>query len=432
MAKWPCCTRMVWRVSLLTTCFLPLQMKRQLIPLLLTVFIDMLGLNMVIPVMAPFFLEGDIISGSLAHRSILLGFLLAVYPIMQFFGSPYLGALSDRHGRKPVLVISLIGTTIGYLIMALGVMKHNLVLLFLGRALDGFTGGNLSTAQSAISDISTHQNKTRNFGLLSMVFGIGLVIGPFVGGKLSDGTIHPLFTESTPFFFAAALALVNTILVKVIFIETLKKGINSEPSFLTGMRNVVKAFTIPNLRAIFLVVFIYTFGFNFFTQFFNVYLIDRFSFSASMIGDIAAYQGIWIAIVQGTVVRPASRIWRCDEVMSGTILALALVLFILILPSNYSYLYLLLPLVSLCHGLTRPNALSVVSDMAGAESQGEIMGINQSVQSLAMAIPPIIAGFIVSLSMFLPMIVSGSAILVSWLVFVTQYQPSRRKFHEVA
>ena len=131
----------------------------------------------------------------------------------QFFGAPILGAMSDRFGRKKILILSLVGTCIGYLFFGAGIAAASLITLFISRAIDGFTGGNISIALSAIADISDPKEKAKNFGLIGMAFGLGFILGPYIGGKLADPSVVGWFTHSTPFWFAAALTFLNIILV---------------------------------------------------------------------------------------------------------------------------------------------------------------------------------------------------------------------------
>ncbi len=405
--------------------------KFSLLPIFITVFIDLVGLGIVVPVLAPLFLSINhgILppAAPLFMRTILLGLLLSSYPLAQFFGAPLLGGLSDHKGRKKILLLSLAGTLFGYLFFAFGILTHNLVMLFVSRILDGFTGGNISVAMSAIADISDEKSKTKNFGLIGMAFGLGFILGPFIGGKLADPTMVSWFNSSTPFWFAALLALANILLVIWRFPETLTTYVHTKLSIFTGFRNIKKAMSLTNLRTMFTVMFLLSFGFTFFTQFFQVFLIEKFHFTQSQIGDLFAYIGIFIAFTQGFLTRIVAKKFKPRQVLSISVLGLSLVFPLLLLPSDFHYLYFILPFVAICNGLTLPNATTIISNLGSKESQGEILGINQSIQSLAFAIPPIIAGVISSVNMSLPIIAASIIVFTSWIVFVFFYKEKKKE-----
>lgn len=408
-------------------------MDKRFITLFFTAFIDMLGIGIVIPVLGHLFLDiNGILPGEylLFFRTLYLGLLIASYPLAQFFGAPLLGALSDRHGRKKILLISLIGTCIGYIMFAYAIITRNLLILFLSRILDGFTGGNISTIMSSIADISEHKDKAKNFGIIGMAFGIGVIFGPMIGGILSDPSVNPLFSSSTPFFFAAFLAFVNILLVIFAFKETLPVKIHSEINLFTGFKNIKKAMGMENLRTMFLVMFLLTFGFNFYTQFFQVYLIEKFNFSQARIGYIFAYLGIWIAFTQGFLTRIIAKKWQPEQVLKVTLLTLSFFIMLQALPNNPVYFYFVIPFIAFSNGITYPNATAVISNLAAKDSQGEILGINQSIQSLGMAIPPVLAGIIASVNVSLPIFISSFFIFISWIVFIN-FRKKKEIFHEV-
>ncbi len=351
------------------------------------------------------------------QRAVTLGLLIASYPLSQFFGAPILGELSDKIGRKKVLIVSLLGTFIGYILFGFGIVTKQIWLLFFSRLVDGFTGGNVSVILSSISDISDEKSKTKNFGLVGMAFGLGFIIGPYIGGKLSDPDIVRWFNFATPFWFASLLSLINILLVIFRFKETLRAKLATKIDLLTGFKNIRRAFELKNLRVAFLIVFLLTFGFTFFTQFFQVFLIKRFSYNQSQIGELFAYVGIWIAITQGLATRVISHHYSPKQILFFSILFLALCMPLLLLPNKHHLLFFILPFIALFWGLTQPSTTALVSSLNGREHQGEILGINQSIQSLAFAIPPIIAGFIVSLNIRLPIILASFSIFLAWVVF---------------
>ena len=404
-----------------------------MLPIFFTVFLDLLGLGIIIPILPAVLLNP--VTGILppeveySARTIIYGFLVAAYPLAQLFSSPILGALADQKGRKKILVISLFGTFLGYLIFAIGIYQKNLSLLFLGRIIDGLTGGNITIAQSAISDISDEKSKPRNFGMLGMAFGLGFILGPYVGGKLSDPAIVSWFTLATPFYLSMLLSLVNILLVALRFPETLRFAAKARISLFTGLANLKKAFQLKSLRIVFLVSFLLAIGFNFFTQFFQVLLVGKFSFSQSDIGDFFAYMGLWIAITQGMILRPMSMKFKPARILTFSMILLAATFPFLLLPDKAFYLYLIIPFIAIFQGMTQPNTTTLVSNMAGDDEQGEILGVNQSIQSAAQAIPAIIAGYVTAVNINLPTLFAAGSTLAAWLLFVFVFL-KRKPGHE--
>lgn len=406
-----------------------------LAPLLLTVFLDVVGLGIIIPVLAIVFIDHSQsilpINTSDAVRQIYFGFLVAAYPAAQFFGASILGAMSDRYGRKKLLMLSIGGTVIGYLLFALGIIFRSVTLLFISRLFAGFTGGNISIAQSAIADTSTPESKAKDFGLMGMMFGLGFILGPFIGGKLSDPDLVSWFSLSTPFWFATALSLFNVILLGVLFEETLHTRIDTPITPLTGLRNFIKAFSLPSLRAIFVMSFLFSVGFTFFTQFFNVFLIERYGFDQGDIGNVFGLFGLCMALTQGFIVRPVSKMLKPAQVLKISILVQSGLLPLMLLAWKPSILYMIIPFISLFQGLSFVNMTALVSDETGEESQGEGLGLSQSVQSMGQIFPPVIAGFIAAIDANLPIIIGSVCLFIAWLCFILMYKPIPKGFHEV-
>lgn len=395
--------------------------KSLLFTIFITVFIDLLGVGIIIPVIpAIFFEEGSqFFSGNYSKDqiSIFYGILLASYPFMQFFGAPMLGALSDRYGRKPILSIALIGTFIGYLLFAYAVISRNLWLLFIARMIPGFTGGNISIITSSIADVSDKDSRTRNFGLVGMAFGMGFILGPMIGGVLSDNTILPWFDHYVPFVFTAALTALNILLVRYNFRETLKTPLQSKVKLFKGVENIFTSFANPQLRYVFIIVLLISIGFTFYTQFFSVVLYEAFDFKEKDIGLLYGYVGIWLAITQGLLVRYLSYRYKPMQILVYSLPFLAIGIALILVPTAGWMFYLVNPIIAVFYGVTSPNLTSIVSAQADPSLQGSILGINQSMLSLGQMVTPLMGGFLVGINVFYPIIASAVIILIAYVVY---------------
>ncbi len=395
--------------------------KNSLSTLFFTAFMDLMGMSFIIPIMAPLFLSRQGIfdeSATQAIRMMSLGLLIASYPFFQFFGAPLLGSLSDRYGRKKILLISLCGTGLGYLLSAIAVQERNLAGLFAGRILSGMSAGNIAVIYSSIADITPERDKAKNFGLIGMAFGMGFIFGPWIGGKLADPGTVPWFNFATPYWGAATFTVLNLIFVISNFQETLQQRRDVSLRLNAGIYFVKKAFSRKRVRVIFSVVFLTTLGFNFFTQFFQVYLVQKFQFHQAQIGTFFAYIGFWIMFTQGVLMRFYFRRFSPTQVLPISILLLSLMFPLILFPTHAKSLYWLNPFIAIFQGLTHPNLMALISNLSGKEEQGEILGINQSVQSLAMVFPPLIAGMIVSIHRSFPILAAGLFVFLGWAVYI--------------
>ncbi|MCE2962347.1 MAG: MFS transporter [Chitinophagales bacterium] len=397
-----------------------------LLSIFFTAFIDMLGIGIIIPVIpAIFYSEGSSHFAGLVDEKVIrwtFCLLIAAFPFMQFFGAPILGGLSDRYGRKRIIMLSMIGSAVGYSLFSIALYQQSLVILFLSRLIPGFFGGSLSVLFSAISDVSEPADKPKNFAIIGMAFGLGFIFGPMIGGVLSDSSKCSWFNLTTPFLLTIFLALLNFTFVWLTFKETLARSKQTKITFYKGIQNVQKALTTINLRTLFSITFLNTLGFSFYTQFFSVFMFEKFHSNTSEVGYVFAWVGFWLVFTQGFLIRKIKTTISPADVVSKTMLVIGFGIIAMIFPSTIVGILVLNFFLALAQGLNSPNLLTLVSGQAQPEQQGEILGINQSMQSLAQTIPPlVVAVFGKNLTTF-PFVFGGSMVVIGWMIFVLLFK----------
>lgn len=392
-----------------------------------TLLLDMISFGMMIPVipllfttpLSPYFILGGSVFEP--YGLMLMGALLSIYPLAIFFCAPVLGELSDSYGRKKILLVCLLGTTIAHALFAYGIAISALLLLFVSRALDGITGANISVVQASISDISTRETRGKYFGMVGAAFGLGFIIGPFIGGVLSDAKVYSSFSPSTPFICAALLSIVNMISVHLFFKETnttIHRGkVHLHPK--RSLEHIASGFAMKGLRRIFSVLFLQTIGFTFFTTVLGVYLVTRFSFTQVNIGNFFALVGISGVIVQAAIVPLLTARYTETQLLRVSLLGLAIGMWGYAYAHSLAMLYMVIPFFSLWSGITMSQLSASVSKHAGVKEIGKVFGIQSSIQSLAQAITPLFAGLIAStFSPRMGLVAGGVSVCIAWLLFI--------------
>jgi DHA1 family tetracycline resistance protein-like MFS transporter len=364
-------------------------MKRSpLIVIFTTVFIDLVGFGIVIPVL-PFYAEGTAFNAT--PRTV--GFLFASYSIMQLIFSPILGRLSDKYGRRPVLFSSIIGTGIGFLFLG---FATTIWMLFVGRILDGITGGNISTAQAYIADVTTKENRAKGMGLLGAAFGLGFIFGPAIGGILSRWGIH------VPFFFAAGLCFANSILLYFTLPETVTKDHPARQSAARGrgFGQLLDSLKDPKLGFVLIIYFLFIVAFSIMTTSFSLYTMFRFGYDAQHNGYLFAYVGLIAVIIQGGLIgRLVKRFGELPLVIFGALcFAISLFAVPFVGPAVGGLIGLLIGggVFSLGNSLSTPALTSLASKSVGPAEQGTVLGVTQSAASLARAVGPSLAAVLIS------------------------------------
>lgn len=360
---------------------------KPLLLIYLTVFIDLVGFGIVIPAL-PYYVESE----TFRATPFEIGILFASYSLMQFVFSPILGGWSDKIGRRPVLFFSILGSAVGYLFIG---FAFALWMVFVGRIVAGITGGNISTAQAYIADVTTKENRAKGMGLFGAMFGLGFVFGPAIGGILSRYGIH------VPFLFAALLSFVNAALLYFILPESVKFDGSGKPAIRKN-RFVEIAESLGEARfgTLNAIYFFLVTSFSIMTYAFVLYTIFRFEYTAEQNGYIFAFIGILAIIFQGGLFnRLVVKFGENPIMIVGCLMMTASFLLIPSISPNFGGLTGLLfvtALLAIGNSMASPAITSLVSKVSEENEQGKMLGVLQSGASLARAIGPIIGGVLLN------------------------------------
>lgn len=355
-------------------------MRLPVVFILITVMLDAMGIGLIMPVMPD--LIQEVQGGSLATAALWGGVLSTVFAVMQFLFSPLLGNLSDRFGRRPVLLISLAVMSLDYIVMA---VAGSIWLLLLGRVIGGITAATHSTASAFMADISKPGEKAANFGLVGAAFGVGFVLGPLIGGTLGE-----LGTRA-PFYAAAILAGLNTVFGFFVLHETVTDRIRRP--FNWARANPVGAFRsvarLPGIGRLLWVYFIYSVAFHVYPAVWSFFTRERFDWSPQTIGLSLALFGIMMAVVQGGLIRLILR-WFGERrtVIYGHVFDIFAFGLIAVVTSSSLALFLT-PIAALGAVIT-PALQGIMSRAVSDDAQGELQGVLTSVNALSMIISPLL------------------------------------------
>jgi DHA1 family tetracycline resistance protein-like MFS transporter len=351
--------------------------------LFLIVFIDLVGFGVVIPLLPYYALHFN-------ASPLEVTLMMACYSFAQFFSSPLLGRLSDKLGRRPVLLASLACSVLSYLWLG---FADALWMLFAARLLAGAGAGNIAAAQAYITDVTPPENRAKGMGMIGAAFGLGFTIGPAFGGLLagSDPTSAAL---ARPAFAAAALSALALVLAALLLKESLSPELKGRANRPGRIALAKEAFGRTNLRNLIVLFFLTTCAFAGLESTFALWAVSSFGWGPLQVGWIFFFVGIVLVLVQGGLIGKLTR--RYGEARLAAYGAVLLTLGLVGLPSSLSLVGVLVVMAALSVGLgcLNPAVTSLVSREAGAEERGGILGVNQSAQSLARILGPALAGVV--------------------------------------
>lgn len=439
---------------------------KRILPIFLIVFVDLLGLTIIIPVL-------PLYARTFGMTPLVYGLLAATYPVMQFVGAPILGRLSDRYGRKPVLMFSQIGTLIGFIMLGLA---NSVPVLFVSRAIDGASGGNISVAQAAIADVTTEKTRTQGLGLIGAAFGLGFIFGPVIAGialTLTDNDYR------VPALIAAACSLLSIILTGVLFKETVdesaadESAADDQPAAMPTKRvfslgGMVAAVRHPAVGLLLVLICLQQVAWFGFEQMFALFTLNRLGLNATGNALIFTYVGILAVLVQGYYIGRWSRRFGERRLILGTLFLLAAGLLMvgstprvpapwysqaalaeelaqtadrlettsgasadtLTLPDEASrgwlglvwVLVAMIP-VSIGGGSLQPTINSLITKRVSLAEVGGILGISAAFLSLANIFAPLMGGALFQAGPAVPFLVWGGMTMGLFLVAVVRLKP---------
>lgn len=389
-----------------------------------TFAIDNLGATIVFPIFAPLFLDPSYnllgVDSLLAHKMILLGFFLAIYPIMQFIFAPLLGDYADHWGRRRALTFTTALTCLGFFICSASIAYHHLLWLFFGRMMMGFGSGNLSICMSALSDLSesTHQ-KIKYFSYGSALAGLTFVIGPLLGGELSNPHFIPFFTIASPMWIGGVLAFINALFIYFAFKETIIEKSQEPYDLLRGLRNIKQVFVSKGLRRLYLVYFLYLLAWNMFFQFMPAYAVEKFHLGTVTIGDISALMGLCWILGSGLIAKVFSTLKDPRYILAMCFIVFAFFTYFIGFASKLEHFIILVACATVISGIIWPLCTGIISNLATEKMQGKVLGLSQSVLSLTMIVSALFGGYFLQFDLSLPFTLAAGALILATLWILT-------------
>jgi MFS transporter, DHA1 family, tetracycline resistance protein len=373
----------------------------RLLTIFLIVFVDLLGFSLILPLL-PYYAE------TYGATPVIVGLLVASYAAAQFIGAPLLGRLSDRHGRRPILLLSVAGTFVGFLLLGLAAPLGNwlasllapqaanlfiLGFLFLSRIIDGLTGGNLTVAQAYITDVTDEQNRAKGLGLIGAAFGLGFIIGPAIGGALSQ------WGYNVPAFVAAAISLLNLLAIFFFLPESLTPerraaiAANKRPPF--TLNALVHTLRRPIVGPLLHVRLFFGLAFAMFQTIFALYA-QSIGLNSQTTGYVLAYVGVLSVVTQAGLIGPLTRRFSENWLIITGLWLMSLSLLAWAFASNLWLLLVIMIPLALSGGVLNTVIQSGISKSVDREEVGGILGISTSLESLTRVVAPVLGGYLLA------------------------------------
>ena len=393
------------------------KLDKRILIIFLIIFTEVLGFSIVLPVL-PF------LALSLGLNVFQIGLILSIFSLCQLFASPITGKLSDRYGRKPLLIISQISTFIGFILLGLA---NAVWILILARLVDGLLGSNMTVSQAYISDVSEPKNRTKVYGYSSAVFGAGLIIGPLIGGILST------IDYSTPMFFAAGICFVSILLVVIFLPESLterEESVKVTFNDIIPIEDAKRFLKDPKIRGLLIIFLFYNFGFMLFISTFALFSKMQINVTAQEVGFFMAWIGVLRVLFQTLLISPLQNKFGENKILRIGVFSMITFFTLIIFTTTFLFAFIPLMFLAFGTGICRPVLTSKLANSVEREETGSLLGVNNAFSSIAQIITPILGGAILFYlsPQILPAISATCFILI--LVFWSWGIPKEEPSHD--
>ncbi len=399
-----------------------------LAPLFLVLVIDTMGAGIIFPILSPLFMTPSEsilpLATSENMRQFWYGATLSSWAVLMFIGAPFLGDLSDRIGRKKVLVLCLVGDSLGFILSGFGIQKSLLSFIIIGRLVSGLFSGSQSIAQAVIADISTGQDKIHNMSWIIFANCVGFIVGPIAGGYLADAQFFRWFTYSTPFYVAGALALLNAILLLITLVESYKPTTKAPLNLIKGLMVFTDAFTNKSVRWHSVALFLIEFAWTIFFVYTPVYVLQFFNYDNIKIAQYMSYLGILFALSLTVGIKLFTRYMSWARVVNVNMIAMGLGLILMVKGTTELEFWLYSIPVAVACSVAYSVLITMCSNRVSHDQQGWVMGVIGAVVAAAFSLGACFASIFAVVGPGMPFIVAG---LLSFIcVFVMRYAENHK------